>query len=115
MIDTTVYLANLKAMFIELFPIVSSEEWTAWVGAEVTALDGTVTTTDPKGDLNKLMHAIDKMFNDKLRPTYDRTIWNGHKSGKVSQELRPVRAATIKADSVKPVPTAEELFDSLIG
>ena len=103
--DFATYISQLKGMFIVLFPIVSSEEWT-----------GSEWTPENRQSLNVLMHSIDKMFNDKLRPTYDRTIWNGHKSGKVPTSLEPVRAATVKKDAAdKVAPTAEELFDAMVG
>ena len=101
--DYDVLLAAVRALFTGLFPAIASAEWTTW-------------EMDDQVKLNKLMHVANDVYNDKLRRAYDRTIWDGHKSGKVAKSLEPVRQETVRkgTDASKPAPTAEDIFASIL-
>lgn len=113
--DFATLTSYVRAIFIALFPVTASEEWTAQAK---TLEDGTVEgwTDEQRKDFNKFMHLLNDVYNDKLRRPYDRTIWNGHKSGKVVKSLEPVRAETVRKDSAKSEPvSADNIFDALVG
>ena len=115
MVDFVKLTNNVREIFVALFPVISSEEW---VNPSKTLEDGTVEgwTDEQRKDLNKFMHLLNDVYNDKSRRPYDRTIWNGHKSGKVVKTLEPVRAETVRKDSAKSEPvSADNIFDTLLG
>ena len=103
--DFTQLTSNVREIFVALFPVVSSEGWT-----------NSDWTDEQRVELNKFIHLLNDVYNDKLRRPYDRTIWNGHKSGKVVKSLEPVRQETVRKDakSTEAV-TPDNIFDSLLG
>jgi hypothetical protein len=101
--EFTEFTTYVREMFVSLFPVISSEEWA-----------GSDWTPEQRAELNKFMHLLNNVYNDKLRRAYDATIWAGHKSGKVATTLEPVRKETVRGDAAKKVaPTADALFDEM--
>jgi hypothetical protein len=100
--DFATFTAYLRALFVSLYPTIASEEWKGWTPEQVKSL-------------NTLMHLIDDIYNGKLRPPYDQTFYRLAKETKVVTGLEPVRKETVRKDGKSEQPSADALFDSLIG
>ena len=101
MIDFTALTASFGELFVPLFPVITNESWIDsadddWTPEQVSAL-------------NALMFLVDDLFNDKLVRQYNRTIWVGHKNGKVSKDLKPLRAETVRKGTTE-APDAAAMF-----
>ena len=104
-IDFGELTAHFGEIFVPLFPAISQETWTDkdW-------------TPEQKLALNTFMKLVDDLFNDKLCRQYNRTIWNGHKSGKVAKTLEPLRAETVRKNGAdKTAPDAAAIFAAATG
>jgi hypothetical protein len=106
MIDFTALTAKFGELFVPLFPVITNESWIDssdddWTPEQVMAL-------------NAFMFLVDDLFNDKLVRQYNRTIWAGHKNGKVAKKpaangIDPLRAETVRKGSTD-APDATAIF-----
>ena len=101
--DFDKFTTEFKAIFRELFPVITSEGWK----------DKADWSDEERAELNKFMKLVDKLFNDKLARPYNRTIWDGVKDGSVSKTIEPLRKETVRDGTAKAVPTADDIMEAV--
>ena len=99
--SATNFVGSLKTFYVEVMPILESEDWKTWEVADQT-------------ELRELIRKGYDAFSKKLRPKLDTAIWAGHKNGTVSTEVQPIRAeGQYTKTPGRKAKTAAEQFDSL--
>jgi hypothetical protein len=103
-IDWAEMLTNVVSIYTVLYPIVASGSWEEWEASEQLELANVIRTGR-------------KVFENILRPPFDKTTIAGHKTGKVSTEVKPLRAERDPdgAKPGRPSPTAMDVLTKALA
>src|SRR5688500_11092356 len=95
--DSKAQLNKLKAVMLEVFPVIDSQEWVNWELDEQLALQ----------------QLVDKLntMSGKIRGSFDQTVWNGHDTGKVSTKVESIRSRIVS--DKKPGRPAQSAADKV--
>jgi hypothetical protein len=103
-VDFAAHTETLTNTFMELFPAVSTGEWTTWSLSE-------------QAELRALINLFVETGNGILRPAFDSTVWAGHENGTVDNSIESIRAQRTD-NGEKPgrkTPTALEVLNRKLG
>lgn len=103
--NLTELIANMRGVTIELVDVLTTKVWLSW-------------EDDDKELLRKFVRSGVMLFNNSVRPPFDKAIYEAHDAGKLPTSFKPIRTRNEYEDGKRPgrkAPTAAEKIDKLLA
>jgi hypothetical protein len=98
-------IADMRGVTIELVDVLTTKAWLTWEPSD-------------RELLRKFVRSGVMLFNNSVRPPFDKAIYEAHDAGKLPTSFKPIRTRNVYEDGKSPgrkAPTAQEKIDKLLA
>jgi hypothetical protein len=98
-------IADMRGVTIELVDVLTTKQWLTW-------------EPEDRQLLRKFVRSGVMLFNNSVRPPFDKAIYEAHDAGKLPTSFKPIRTRNVYEDGKSPgrkAPTAAQKVDKLLA